>query len=80
MGGSHWGGWLIFDPTEAHSDHYNPLLELRRGEHLHGDCEVIANLIARSEMSRDPIWRMPAAELLTGAAARVARSEHKNPT
>jgi type IV secretion system protein VirD4 len=59
------GPTWIFDPTDRHCDKFNPLLSARRGDQLHGDCEMIATLIATSGEASDPVWEQAAAQVLT---------------
>jgi type IV secretion system protein VirD4 len=69
--------WII-DPTNPHAHAYNPLLELRGGVHLHGDCQAAATLICHTGIASDPVWEDAATELLT--ALFLVAFEHGQPT
>ena len=72
------GPTWTFDPTNRYCDHFNPLTAVRGGDLLHGDCEMIATLIATSGEASDPVWEHAAAGILT--ALLLVAFEHGNPT
>jgi type IV secretion system protein VirD4 len=68
----------VFDPTSRYCDHFNPLLAVRRSEHLHGDCEAIATLIGMTGEADDPVWEIAATQMIT--ALMLVAFEHDQPT
>jgi type IV secretion system protein VirD4 len=68
----------VFDPTDRYSTHFNPLLMLRPGDDLHGDCEMLGTLMALSGETRDPVWESAAGHLMT--ALLLVAFEHDQPT
>ena len=68
-----FGPVYIFNPTATHSARFNPLLELRQGAHLVGDCQMAAHMLTHmGETTRhDPFWDDAAAALLAGILVHV---------
>ncbi len=88
--GENWSltsGWrstfshcLLFDPTDASSAKYNPLLEVRRGEYEVRDVQNIADILVDPEgnLERRNHWEKTAHSLLVGAILHVLYAEkHK---
>jgi type IV secretion system protein VirD4 len=85
--GENWqltAGWrsrfshcLLFDPTNPQSTHFNPLLEVRRGENEVRDVQNIADILVDPEGARDrrDHWEKTAHALLTGAILHVLYAE-----
>lgn len=81
--GENWSltaGWrsrfshcLLFNPTEAHSAAYNPLLEVRRGAHEVRDVQNIADILVDPEgaLERRNHWEKTSHALLVGAILHV---------
>ena len=81
--GENWsltGGWrsrfshcLLFNPTDAKSAAYNPLLEVRRGEHEVRDVQNIADILVDPEgaLERRNHWEKTSHALLVGAILHV---------
>ena len=67
------GRMLLFDPTNAHSAAYNPLLKVRRGKWKVRDVENIADVLADSEgaLERRNHWEKASHSLLVGAILHV---------
>jgi type IV secretion system protein VirD4 len=85
--GENWGltaGWrarfgrvVLFDPTSAASDAYNPLLEVRRGESEVRDVQNIADVLVDPEgaLERRNHWEKTSHSLLVGAILHVLYAE-----
>jgi type IV secretion system protein VirD4 len=81
--GENWqltSGWrstfshcLLFDPTNAQSAKYNPLLEVRKGEFEVRDVQNIADILVDPEgmLERRNHWEKTAHSLLVGAILHV---------
>jgi type IV secretion system protein VirD4 len=67
------GRVLLFDPTNARSDAYNPLLEVRRGEWEVRDVQNIADVLVDPEgaLERRNHWEKTSHSLLVGAILHV---------
>ncbi len=71
-------GWvLLFDPTNAASTAYNPLLEVRRGEWEVRDVQNVADVLVDPEGSLDRRnhWEKTSHSLLVGAILHVLYAE-----
>jgi type IV secretion system protein VirD4 len=87
--GENWqltAGWralfsnaLLFNPTDARSAHYNPLLEVRRGEHEVRDVQNIADILVDPEgaLERRNHWEKTSHSLLVGAILHVLYAEEE---
>ncbi|WP_066584453.1 conjugal transfer protein TraG [Sphingomonas pruni] len=87
--GENWSltaGWrsrfshcLLFDPTDARSARYNPLLEVRRGEHEVRDVQNIADILVDPEgaLERRNHWEKTSHSLLVGAILHVLYAEEE---
>ena len=87
--GENWqltAGWrslfshcLLFDPTNALSARYNPLLEVRRGEHEIRDVQNIADILVDPEgaLERRNHWEKTSHSLLVGAILHVLYAEEE---
>ena len=87
--GENWhltAGWrsrfshvLRFDPTDLFSAHYNPLLEVRRGDHEVRDVQNIADILVDPEgaLERRNHWEITSHALLVGAILHVLYAEEK---
>lgn len=85
--GEHWqqtAGWrsrfsycLRFDPTDARSAAYNPLLEVRRGAQEVRDVQNIADVLVDPEgaLDRRDHWEKTSHALLVGAILHVLYAE-----
>lgn len=85
--GENWqitAGWrsrfshcLLFDPTDLQSAAYNPLLEVRRGEHEVRDVQNIADILVDPEgaLDRRNHWEKTSHSLLVGAILHVLYAE-----
>ena len=85
--GENWtltAGWrsrfshcLLFNPTEATSAHYNPLLEVRRGVNEVRDVQNIADILVDPEgaLERRNHWEKTSHSLLVGAILHVLYAE-----
>jgi len=85
--GENWqltSGWrstfshcLLFDPTNADSAKYNPLLEVRKGECEVRDVQNIADILVDPEgmLERRNHWEKTAHSLLVGAILHVLYAE-----
>ena len=85
--GENWeltAGWrsqyshcLLFDPTNSRSARYNPLLEVRRGEHEVRDVQNIADILVDPEgaLERRNHWEKTSHSLLVGAILHVLYAE-----
>jgi len=71
------GRVLLFDPTNAKSSAYNPLLEVRRGEWEVRDVQNIADILVDPEGSLDKRnhWEKTSHALLVGAILHVLYAE-----
>ncbi|MCQ9148069.1 conjugal transfer protein TraG [Ochrobactrum sp. BTU2] len=71
------GRVLLFDPTNAQSAAYNPLLEVRRGEWEVRDVQNIADILVDPEGSLDKRnhWEKTSHALLVGAILHVLYAE-----
>lgn len=86
--GENWqltAGWrsrfshcLLFNPTDARSAAYNPLLEVRRGAHEVRDVQNIADILVDPEgaLERRNHWEKTSHALLVGAILHVLYAEH----
>lgn len=72
------GRVLLFDPTNAMSSAYNPLLEVRRGEWEVRDVQNIADILVDPEGSLEKRnhWEKTSHALLVGAILHVLYAEH----
>jgi type IV secretion system protein VirD4 len=87
--GENWtltAGWrarfshaLLFNPTDRRSAHYNPLLEVRRGEHEVRDVQNIADILVDPEgaLERRNHWEKTGHALLVGAILHVLYAEEE---
>ena len=87
--GENWAltaGWrsrfshcLYFDPTDARSARYNPLLEVRRGVHEVRDVQNIADILVDPEgaLERRNHWEKTSHSLLVGAILHVLYAEEE---
>ena len=68
---------LLFDPTDAASAAYNPLLEVRRGECEVRDVQNIADILVDPEgaLERRNHWEKTSHSLLVGAILHVLYAE-----
>jgi type IV secretion system protein VirD4 len=73
------GGVLLFDPTNAKSAAYNPLLEVRRGEWEVRDVQNVADVLVDPEGSLDKRnhWEKTSHSLLVGAILHVLYAEEE---
>lgn len=71
------GRVLLFDPTNARSSPYNPLLEVRQGEWEVRDVQNIADILVDPEGSLDKRnhWEKTSHSLLVGAILHVLYAE-----
>ena len=71
------GRVLLFDPTNAKSSAYNPLLEVRRGEREVRDVQNIADILVDPEgsLERRNHWEKTSHALLVGAILHVLYAE-----
>ena len=71
------GRVLLFDPTNADSSPYNPLLEVRRGEWEVRDVQNIADILVDPEgsLERRNHWEKTSHALLVGAILHVLYAE-----
>ncbi|MGN7712610.1 conjugal transfer protein TraG [Agrobacterium radiobacter] len=74
---SRHGRVLLFDPTNARSAAYNPLLEVRKGEWEVRDVQNIADILVDPEGSLDKRnhWEKTSHALLVGAILHVIYAE-----
>jgi len=72
-----FGRVLLFDPTNAESAAYNPLLEVRRGDHEVRDVQNIADILVDPEgaLERRSHWEKTSHSLLVGAILHVLYAE-----
>jgi type IV secretion system protein VirD4 len=87
--GENWqltAGWrsrfshcLLFDPTNPLSARYNPLLEVRRGEHEIRDVQNIADILVDPEgaLERRNHWEKTSHSLLVGAILHILYAEEE---
>jgi type IV secretion system protein VirD4 len=87
--GENWqltAGWrsrfshaLLFNPTDRRSAHYNPLLEVRRGEHEVRDAQNIADILVDPEgaLERRNHWEKTSHSLLVGAILHILYAEEE---
>jgi type IV secretion system protein VirD4 len=87
--GENWqltAGWrarfshaLLFNPTDAASAKYNPLLEVRRGEHEVRDVQNIADILVDPEgaLERRNHWEKTSHSLLVGAILHILYAEEE---
>jgi type IV secretion system protein VirD4 len=87
--GENWtltAGWrslfshcLLFNPTDARSAHYNPLLEVRRGADEVRDAQNIADILVDPEgaLERRNHWEKTSHSLLVGAILHVLYAEEE---
>lgn len=73
------GRILLFDPTNAQSAAYNPLLEVRRGEWEVRDVQNIADVLVDPEgaLERRNHWEKTSHSLLVGAILHVLYAEQE---
>ena len=71
-----FGRVLLFDPTNAASAAYNPLLEVRRGEREVRDVQNIADILVDPEgqPERRNHWEKTSHSLLVGATLQIGRA------
>src|SRR5260221_5636754 len=71
------GRVLLFDPTNAKSAAYNPLLEVRRGEWEGRDVQNVADVLVDPEgsLERRNHWEKTSHALLVGAILHVLSAE-----
>jgi type IV secretion system protein VirD4 len=71
------GRVLLFDPTNANSSAYNPLLDVRRGEWEVRDVQNIADILVDPEgsLERRSHWEKTSHALLVGAILHVLYAE-----
>jgi type IV secretion system protein VirD4 len=87
--GENWqltAGWrskfshcLLFNPTDARSARYNPLLEVRRGEHEVRDVQNIADILVDPEgaLERRSHWEKTSHSLLVGAILHILYADEE---
>ncbi len=70
---------LLFNPTDARSARYNPLLEVRKGPHEVRDVQNIADILVDPEgaLERRTTGKRPATRLLVGAILHVLYAEEE---
>ena len=85
--GENWqltAGWrarftrtILFDPTDAKSAAYNPLLEVRRGDSEVRDVQNVADILVDPEglLERRNHWEKTSHSLLVGAILHVLHAE-----
>jgi type IV secretion system protein VirD4 len=74
---SRFGRVLLFDPTNAESAAYNPLLEVRRGEWEVRDVQNVADVLVDPEgsLERRNHWEKTSHSLLVGTILHVLYAE-----
>src|SRR5271156_4263993 len=74
---SRFGRVLLFDPTNATSAAYNPLLEIRKGDSEVRDAQNIADILVDPEgaLERRNHWEKTSHSLLVGAILHVLYAE-----
>ncbi|MFK5978155.1 MAG: conjugal transfer protein TraG [Rhizobiaceae bacterium] len=87
--GENWqltAGWrskfshcLLFNPTDPRSARYNPLLEVRKGDHEIRDVQNIADILVDPEgaLEKRNHWEKTGHSLLTGAILHVLYAEQQ---
>lgn len=87
--GENWqltAGWrarfshaLLFNPTDSRSARYNPLLEVRRGEHEVRDVQNIADILVDPEgaLERRNHWEKTSHSLLVGTILHILYAEEE---
>jgi type IV secretion system protein VirD4 len=87
--GENWqltAGWrarfshcLLFNPTDARSARYNPLLEVRRGTDEVRDVQNIADILVDPEgaLERRSHWEKTSHSLLVGAILHILYAEEE---
>jgi type IV secretion system protein VirD4 len=87
--GENWqitSGWrscfshaLLFNPTDRRSARYNPLIEVRRGEHEVRDVQNIADILVDPEgaLERRNHWEKTSHSLLVGTILHVLYAEEE---
>ena len=87
--GENWeltAGWrsrfshcLLFNPTDPRSARYNPLLEVRRGDHEVRDVQNIADILVDPEgaLERRNHWEKTSHSLLVGAILHILYAEEE---
>ena len=72
-----FGRVLLFDPTNPDSSAYNPLLEVRRGDHEVRDVQNIADILVDPEgmLERRNHWEKTSHSLLVGSILHVLYAE-----
>ena len=70
---------LLFNPTDAASAKYNPLLEVRRGEYEVRDVQNIADILVDPEgaLERRNHWEKTSHSLLVGAILHILYAEEE---
>ncbi|QCB55772.1 conjugal transfer protein TraG [Sphingopyxis sp. PAMC25046] len=70
---------LYFDPTDARSARYNPLLEVRKGVHEVRDVQNIADILVDPEgaLERRNHWEKTSHALLAGAILHILYAEEE---
>jgi type IV secretion system protein VirD4 len=71
------GAVHVLDPTSAASARFNPLLELRGGPHLYGDCQTAAHMLTHTghgQAREDTFWDDATAYLLSALLVHVLTS------
>src|SRR3546814_10625351 len=70
---------LLFNPTDARSARYNPLLEVRRGVDEVRDVQNIADILVDPEgaLERRNHWEKTSHSLLVGAILHVLYAEEE---
>ncbi|QUT06942.1 conjugal transfer protein TraG [Sphingobium phenoxybenzoativorans] len=76
---SHFSHCLLFNPTDANSAHYNPLLEVRRGVDEVRDAQNIADILVDPEgaLERRNHWEKTSHALLVGAILHILYAEQE---
>ena len=70
---------LLFNPTDPASARYNPLVEVRRGEHEVRDAQNIADILVDPEgaLERRNHWEKTSHSLLVGAILHILYAEEE---
>ena len=68
---------LLFDPTNPNSARYNPLLEVRKGEHEVRDVQNIADILVDPDgsLERRNHWEKTGHALLVGVILHILYAE-----
>lgn len=76
---AHFSHCLLFNPTDARSARYNPLLEVRRGVNEVRDVQNIADILVDPEgaLERRNHWEKTSHSLLVGAILHVLYAEEE---